>query len=248
MAATFGWGAQARGRDERALVLALLASLLAHAAFLFAIPGLREARKPVIFPGPLIARLVAPPPAPQVQMESRHAEPVAAPPRARPASPARPAPAPKEDPALAASASVAREPVAEPLQPAQAPPSAPEPPAAAARSGPQPAAAAPSAPDAGSLARYRIEIMNLARRFKRYPRLAVDNNWEGRVVVRLVVGADGALSALNVKSSAGHEALDQEALAMIRQAKAAAAIPQALRGREFALEVPVIFSLKEDAG
>jgi protein TonB len=87
--------------------------------------------------------------------------------------------------------------------------------------------------------------MDAARRFKRYPRIALDNNWQGRVEVRLTVAPDGALAALDVKTSAGHEVLDRQALDMIRRAKSLTPVPSALRGREVTVDVPVIFSLNE---
>lgn len=221
----------------RLLALALLASLVLHALLLFALPILREA-KPQVPAKPMTARLAEPKPKP--------AEPL--PPRAEPALPVKP-PARKPEsrprPAAMVTPSPAPVTVPEPVLHVPVTPPAPPPVAAAPRSDPQPAATAPAAPDAGTLLQYRLEIMDLARRYKRYPRLAVDNNWEGRVEVRLVIGASGAIVSLSVKTSAGYETLDQEALAMLRKAKTAATIPQALRGREFTLEVPVIFSLKE---
>ena len=87
--------------------------------------------------------------------------------------------------------------------------------------------------------------MDLARRYKRYPRVAQDNNWEGRVELRIVIGEDGAISSLTVKKGAGRSVLDEEAIAMIRTAKSKATIPPALRGKAFSFEFPVDFFLKE---
>jgi outer membrane biosynthesis protein TonB len=42
--------------------------------------------------------------------------------------------------------------------------------------------------------------------------------------------------------------LDQQALDMIRRAKSLTPVPSALRGREVTLDVPVIFSLREEPG
>ena len=120
-------------------------------------------------------------------------------------------------------------------------------PAGRAESAPsaQPGASA-GGPDPGTVARYRLELMDLARRYKKYPRIAQDNNWEGRVELRIAIGETGAVSSLTVKKSAGHAVLDDEAQAMIRTASARAAIPPALRGKAFALEIPVDFFLKDD--
>jgi protein TonB len=57
------------------------------------------------------------------------------------------------------------------------------------------------------------------------------------------------ISTITIVSSAGHEVLDKQALDMIQKAKPRVQIPPALRGKEFSLEIPVIYSLKEgDAG
>jgi TonB family protein len=48
-----------------------------------------------------------------------------------------------------------------------------------------------------------------------------------------------------VRSSAGYPVLDQHALEMIERAKVMSPIPPALRGTEFTVEVPVIFSLRD---
>jgi periplasmic protein TonB len=85
----------------------------------------------------------------------------------------------------------------------------------------------------------------MARRFRRYPRVALDNNWEGRSVVRLAIGADGAIASIGVSTSAGHRVLDRQAVEIIRKATGAVEVPAALQGRRFALEIPVIFDLKD---
>jgi protein TonB len=87
--------------------------------------------------------------------------------------------------------------------------------------------------------------MELARRYKRYPRIAQENNWEGRVELRIAYAETGAMSSVTVRKSAGRAVLDEEAQAMIRSAQAQVALPAALRGRAFTLEIPVEFSLKD---
>ncbi len=87
----------------------------------------------------------------------------------------------------------------------------------------------------------------MARKYKRYPRAALDNNWEGRAIVRMVIGANGMIASLTVVSSAGHEILDKQALDMLQKAKPRVQIPAGLRGKEFAIEIPVIYNLKDQA-
>ena len=109
-------------------------------------------------------------------------------------------------------------------------------------------AAAPAAPriDVASLAaQYRTALIAEAARYKRYPRFARDNGWEGRVEVRLAIGPDGAISSLRVARGTGYSILDQQALEMIRSAMPQTAIPEGLRGVPFSVDIPVIFSLRD---
>ena len=108
--------------------------------------------------------------------------------------------------------------------------------------GPVAAPAAPSA-DPGTLATFRMEIIAAARRYKRYPRVATDNNWEGRVDVRITFNAEGRRVSVAVAKSSGHEVLDKQAVDTVT--KAFVPVPPALRGREFTVDIPVIYNLKD---
>jgi protein TonB len=236
-------GLGAAERRLRLLGLALLASIVLHALILLWLPALRDAVPARLAPPPLKAQLAKPvPPKPALPEPPIVDTPPPPLPVARPAARApRPAPAPTAPP----SAVIAVEPAPRaaepaPVVPAVAPQPAP-PPQAASRLEPQ---AAPG-PDPGSVARFRLELMEIARRYKRYPRIAQDNNWEGRVELRVVFAENGAMSALTVNKSAGRAVLDEEAQAMIRSAQPQVALPPALRGRAFTLEIPVEFSLKD---
>jgi protein TonB len=99
--------------------------------------------------------------------------------------------------------------------------------------------------DLGPLARYRLALIGAAKQHKRYPPRAIDLGWEGRVDVRLVVGPDGALARLLLQHSSGHDLLDRQALELMRTASALTPVPPALRDREFAVEVPVLYELKD---
>jgi protein TonB len=132
--------------------------------------------------------------------------------------------------------------------PALVVPAAPAQPVASADAQPAPAPVSPAAtgPDPGSVARFRLELMDIARRYKKYPRIARENNWQGRVELRIAFSANGSIASLSVKKGAGHAVLDEEAQAMIRNAQPQAAIPPALRGKAFTLEIPVDFFLTEE--
>jgi protein TonB len=249
MAAVLDWTTRARTAQGRLLRWALLVSLLLHLAVLLGLPDFIEKQRETLFPGPLTARLVEPPPPkPQPEPQKR----------------TEPAPAPAPAPKLARPAPVPAKPV--PVQPARSTPvlttPAPAPsaaPAPAAAVEPAPAAQEPAAPaseargtapaqpfdEAASIGQYRLALMDIARGLKRYPRLAQENNWQGRVELRIVIGAGGALAGVTVKSSAGHAVLDQAALDLLRRAHARTPFPAALRGREFNIEIPVIYGLSD---
>jgi len=220
----------------RPLALALLASLALHVLVLYALPMLEDSiRAPA---QPLSARLAKPTPLP-VRAEPPQQRPL------QPAPPPRPAPVAKTAPRPVVPAPVAVAPVlsAEPAKQAgdPVPAAPPAPPAPASASAP-----IASAPDPGSVARFRLELMEIARRYKRYPRVAQDNDWEGRVELRVAFAGNGALSSLTVKKGAGHAVLDDAAQAMIRSAQAQAAIPPALRGKAFTFDIAVDFFLREE--
>jgi protein TonB len=244
--------------QDRALHYALLLSIALHGALLFGINSFHEPASQPAAPGPIVARLAqpaapaAPAPAPQPEVIKPQA-PEKPPPAAKHAPAGKPRPLAK--PAAKAPATLPQPSGAPPQAEAQTSPSdAPRAAAPAAPSGPAiarveptPGPAAPSAEtfDAGSLAQYRLQLISAARKYKRYPRVAMDNNWEGDVVVRMVIGANGMISALSIQSSSGYDVLDQQALEMFKRAKPLVQIPPALRGRQFTIELRAIYSLKD---
>ncbi len=243
------------------LAPALLVSIALHAALLIGLPDLRTAADPPP-PPPLMAWLApAAPPA-----EAPEAAPVAAPeqPAAAPVRPRRVAPAtrpppvqaaPNPEPPVPAPAAPPR--VAEttapesivvaapsPAKSAPSPPPAPPPPVGASLApAPEPA---PTPLDLGSLvAQYRIALYGAAKRQPLYPSRAITRGWEGRVEIRLVIGAGGELARAHVKRSSGHDLLDRHALDMFRAAHSLTPIPPALRGHEFPVEVAAVYELKD---
>ena len=231
-----------RASANRVFGYALLASVVLHVFLLaFQWPRLGDALKhPVEVLAPIVAHLMAPQPAPPAPATPTQPleKPVAAAPTPRPKPQPRPetkpVPSPRQEPQVIS-------------EPAPAPAPAPVPPVAAA---PQPAPAVTAVPDAASLiAQYRAALLAEARRHKRYPLVALDNGWEGEVVVRMAIAVDGSIAGHDVKSSSGHAALDRQALEMFRKARAAVALPDSLRGRQFSLELRAVYNLKDrDAG
>ena len=90
---------------------------------------------------------------------------------------------------------------------------------------------------------YRLALIAATRRYKRYPAIAMEKGWQGRVEVRMVIGANGMLADASVRSGSGHEILDRQAVEMLKKGKTTIPIPAKLRGREFHVDVPVIFNL-----
>jgi protein TonB len=243
------------GDQNRIFHFAILASLALHALLFLGFPDLiNSARRAVEnFPPPILARLIAPEPvAPPVAEPSVAKEKPPAPPVPKPTPPkvAKPlaVPAPAPDPVPVAAPKP--EPVS-PTPPAESPSAAEVPPAPVASAlpaqpAPQPGAAA-AARAARTIGEYRLELIEAANRIKdstRYPPIARDNNWTGSTTVGVVVAASGA-PAVTVRGASRHPVLDQHALAIFRQAAREVPLPQELRGREFAVEVRMDFTLKD---
>jgi len=256
MAARLGGGTYARGETERTLEYAVAASLALHAVLLLTFPDLTFlSRQAAPIPAPLVVRLAEEKPqsAPVVEEPAPVLEAPSAPPESEPAWALTPKPKPKPKPKPVARARPLPEaeraapppPAAAPAAVVEAAPAtAPSPVASVA---PQRLAPEPTADqgDDAMLAQYRLAVIAAARRYKRYPRAALDNNWNGKAEVRMTIGANGVIASMSIKSSSGHDILDRQALDMIRKAKPLTPIPESLRGREFAVDIPVIFSLEE---
>jgi protein TonB len=259
MSAVVHGGGTRYGTENRAFRYAILCSVVLHGVLLVALPRFRESAKRAEPPGPIVARLV------QRQAAPAQAQPTPPPPVAETTPPApvskpspvsKPAPIAKAQPKAPTPAPSAPSPQpavpsAPPVEAVPAPPAPPSvatpaPSAPVAKMEPKPAPSAPpTEADAGSLAQYRLQLIGAARRYKRYPRVAMDNNWEGTAEITMVIGANGMISTVLVRTSSGHQVLDQQALEMFKRAKPLVPIPAALQGKEFTVVLRAIYSLKE---
>jgi len=77
---------------------------------------------------------------------------------------------------------------------------------------------------------------------KRYPSAARLNGWEGRVVLRAVIRADGHLSEVKVHRSSGHESLDNAAMEAVRMV-CPLHMTKVMEIAEVAVYVPMVYSL-----
>jgi len=242
-------------RQERIFLRCLLASIALHALVLIGLSQGDAPAPPAKALLVLTARLApvatapraqppaaipvaSPPSAPKSVPEPRPVQTMPAPEVSRkaPADAVKPAPAesaPADSAAAASSASSAA--------PGQAR-SAPQPPVGAAT---EASARSGSEVDSGTLEQYRLALIVATRRYKRYPAIAMEKGWQGRVEVRMEIGANGMLASASIKRSSGHEILDNQALEMLKKGKTTVQIPTGLRGRAFNVDVPVIFNLDD---
>ncbi len=79
---------------------------------------------------------------------------------------------------------------------------------------------------------------------KQYPKIAQMRGWQGDVMLDLKLDGNGKVLSATVSESSGHEALDKQALEMVRKASPFPAPPFALRNRTFNITVPVSFKLE----
>lgn len=214
---------------------------------------------------PRVSRAPEPqPPAPPAPVPAP--ELVAPPEPARPEPPREvlpdPAPAP-EPPAVAPRAEVALptpslappEPSAPPQPEAQAPRApVPLPAPAEEQTAAVPAAPAADAPPAaresvsqqtdGLVASYEKRLSDLIRRHEYYPERARRQRWEGKAVVGLSISAEGKVTDISLLESTGREILDEAALRMVQRASPLPRAPDALRGKQRIVRVPIVFKLQ----
>ena len=110
-------------------------------------------------------------------------------------------------------------------------------------------AAAPATPPqaqtalpAAAQTRYAASLTAWLRAHARYPALARIRGWQGVVKIRLRHTGSPGGTAVAIAASSGHELLDRQALALVKQALEAQPPPEDGE-RDFDLVVPVIFRL-----
>ena len=224
--------------QQRALLACFGFSIALHALLLLAFPGLRPSPHPDD-PQALTASFALraePAGAPSARAPSESPE------RPREVRPVMPIPEPAS-PAVAQVAEPAAAPSPSPPSAAQAPKSEAS---RVAELPPTEVAAKPLIEgfDTGLLDAYRLALIDAAKRYKRYPVQAMERGWQGRVEIRVVIGTDGMIRRTLVKTSSNYRILDDQALDMVKRGKSLTQIPPALRGREFTVDVPVIFELQ----
>lgn len=100
-------------------------------------------------------------------------------------------------------------------------------------------------PSLSGLRQFRLALAIEARRFRRYPEMARRAGLAGTVDVRVTVDAGSQLRRTELGRSSGNATLDAAALEMMQQAAQRATLPEALRGQDFAVSLPVVFEIEE---
>jgi len=95
-----------------------------------------------------------------------------------------------------------------------------------------------------ALGEYGGQLGRAIAKHKSYPKIAQMRGWEGEVMLDLKIDENGNVLSAKVRESSGHEALDNQALEMVRKASPFPAPPDALRSHTFNISVPVSFKLE----
>jgi len=95
-----------------------------------------------------------------------------------------------------------------------------------------------------ALGEYAGTLGRAIAKHKQYPKIAQMRGWEGEVMLDLKLDGDGNVISANVRNGSGYEALDKQALEMVKKASPFPRPPEALRGRSFNITVPVSFKLE----
>lgn len=234
------------------LGIAVVLSLLLHAAGVAWLPGMRMESPAREEAGPLEVTLRFPPP--EVVSEP------SPPPRVEVVKPEPPRP--KERPEPKPTPKPIARPVPEPrprveqdvVHPAPVEPASPPPAVVAVEPSPKavpPALTVPVPPpvrerpvDDSMLSSYGDTLARILARYQHYPRIAQLRRWEGKVQLKVFVAKKGTITHVVVAESSGHEVLDQQAVEMVNRANPLPNMPEALQGREFTILVPVVFRLE----
>ncbi len=95
-----------------------------------------------------------------------------------------------------------------------------------------------------ALGEYGSALGRAIAKHKQYPKIAQMRGWQGDVILDLKLDGNGKVLSANVRESSGFEALDKQALEMVRKASPFPAPPEVLRSRSFNITVPVSFKLE----
>lgn len=93
------------------------------------------------------------------------------------------------------------------------------------------------------LAEYTQTISGQIGRQKLYPQIARLRGWQGTTVIAIRLAADGSVLDTRIAESSGHDVLDRQALAMVRQAEPLPPFPVNAAADPQIVRLPVVFTL-----
>lgn len=92
--------------------------------------------------------------------------------------------------------------------------------------------------------RYGNLLQQQIAKHKQYPKIAQMRGWQGEAELDLHLDGNGNVLKSSIKTSSGFEALDKQALEMVKKASPFPAPPDVLKGRAFNLTIPISFRLE----
>lgn len=95
-----------------------------------------------------------------------------------------------------------------------------------------------------ALRNYSRNVAALVIQDQYYPTEALKRGVEGRVLIVALIGTDGQVHGARLRQSSGNAVLDEAALEKVLTARGLPDPPEMLRGREFTMEVPIIFRIE----
>src|SRR5450830_1121346 len=236
-------------RDHK-LIWAIIGSLLLHALLVVVIPNIKlnTIKKPDILEIELVKK-TAPPPV--VLPEPIQPQPEAVKPKIEPKPELKPLVKPLPMAKLVKSEATPYQPpttvapqtevITVPAKPDATP--SPMPPVPVA---PTPPPVGPSQADIDDAnKKYGNALWGAIGKHKQYPKIAQMRGWQGDVIVELQLDGNGKLKSKKIIQSSSYDVLDKQALDMVEKAAPFPAPPEALRGSNFSIKVPIPFKLEE---
>lgn len=89
----------------------------------------------------------------------------------------------------------------------------------------------------------KADLMHHIERLKRYPQHALENKWEGRVVVRAVIWDNGSLTDLSIVESSGYDVLDRASLELVKRISPVP-LKQELGAPHVTLRIPISYGIR----
>jgi len=95
-----------------------------------------------------------------------------------------------------------------------------------------------------AIKKYREAIKKRIEEEKRYPDLAEENGYQGKVELRFKLLANGGVEEVEVLKSSGYAILDKEAVRAVKNAIPYPAMPESIKREYIVVEVPILFKLR----